>query len=72
MDLRYPLGGLFVTLGLILLGYGLATAGNVAMYARSQGVNVNVWWGAVMLAFGVLFLGLAMRASRIESRKTAI
>lgn len=65
LDLRYPIGGLFVTLGLILLGYGLLTAENTEMYARSASTNVNLWWGVVMLVFGLLFLWLAARASRI-------
>ena len=68
LDLRYPLGGLFVTLGAILMIYGLVTNGNEEMYARSFGTNVNLIWGAVMLAFGVLFLALAARASRAEHR----
>lgn len=66
IDLRYPLGGLLATLGALLVVYGVMTADNVEMYSRSQGINVNVWWGAVMLVFGLLFLGLAMRASRAE------
>lgn len=64
LDLRMPIGGLFVALGVILAGYGLATAGNTAMYERSTQLNVNLWWGLVMLAFGGLFIGLALRAAR--------
>jgi hypothetical protein len=64
MDLRYPLGGLFVVLGVILAGYGLVTAGSTAMYASSMGLNINLWWGAVMLGTGLLFLWLAARAAR--------
>jgi hypothetical protein len=64
LDLRMPIGGLFVALGVILAGYGLATAGNTAMYERSTQLNVNLWWGLVMLAFGALFIGLALRAAR--------
>lgn len=69
IDLRYPLGGLLVTLGAILVLYGAMTAGDTAMYARSYGVNINLWWGAVMLVFGVLFLGFAVRARRTGERK---
>ena len=69
IDLRYPLGGLLVTLGAILVIFGVATAGDTEMYARSHGMNVNLWWGAVMLVFGVLFLGLAVRATRTSERK---
>ena len=72
LDLRYPLGGLFVVLGLILAGYGVATRGNVEMYTRSTSVNVNLWWGIVMLAFGVVLLALASRARRIAGPIPAV
>ncbi|MFN8580076.1 MAG: hypothetical protein U0163_03745 [Gemmatimonadaceae bacterium] len=71
LDLRYPIGGLFVVLGLILTGYGVATGGNAAMYERSTSVNINLWWGVVMLAFGVLFLALARRAAQREAPPAA-
>ena len=64
LDLRYPIGGLFTVLGVILAGYGLITNGNTEMYVRSTGVNVNLVWGVVMIAFGLLFLALAARAGR--------
>lgn len=64
MDLRLPIGGLFVVLGLMLGGYGLMTNGDTAMYERSAGMNINLVWGGVMLAFGALFLMLARRAAR--------
>ncbi|MCZ8011592.1 MAG: hypothetical protein ACK6DR_10520 [Gemmatimonas sp.] len=64
MDLRLPIGGLFVVLGVILGTYGIMTNGDTAMYERSAGVNINLVWGGVMLAFGALFLALARRAAR--------
>ena len=64
LDLRFPIGGLFTVLGLVLGGYGIATAGNAGMYQQSTGLNLNLIWGAVMLVFGVLFLLGAMRAAR--------
>jgi hypothetical protein len=64
MDLRLPIGGLFVVLGLMLGVYGLMTNGDTAMYERSAGMNINLVWGGVMLAFGTLFLVLARRAAR--------
>jgi len=63
LDLRYPIGGLFVMLGLVLAAYGAATNGNTAQYARSAGLNINLWWGVVMLIVGVLFLLGARRGS---------
>lgn len=64
LDLRLPIGGLFVALGLLLGGYGLLTHGDPVMYGRSTGVNVNLWWGAVLLVTGALFLLLGMRGAR--------
>ena len=63
-DVRLPIGGLFVVLGLIVAGFGLATAGDAARYARSGGININLWWGLVMLAFGLILLALARRGLR--------
>jgi hypothetical protein len=60
LDIRLPIGGLFAVLGLILTGYGLVTAGDTAHYARSLSFNINLWWGLVMLAFG---LGLLFSAT---------
>jgi hypothetical protein len=56
LDVRWPIGTLFAALGLLLSGYGLATAGNTEQYARSLSVNVNLWWGLVMLLFGLVLL----------------
>jgi len=61
MDVRLPIGGLLTVLGLLIAGYGLATAGDQQQYARSLSVNVNLWWGIVMLVFGLALLGLARR-----------
>lgn len=67
LDLRYPIGGLFMLLGLMLVAFGLATGGNAEMYARATAVNINLWWGVVMFAFGAFMWGLAMRAGRRDA-----
>ena len=59
-DIRLPIGWLFSALGVILVGYGLTTHGN-PMYGRSEGVNINLWWGLAILVFGLLLLALAWR-----------
>jgi membrane-bound ClpP family serine protease len=61
LDIRLPIGGMFVLLGAILFLFGLATAGDTALYARSLQIDMNLWWGAVMLAFGGIMLALALR-----------
>ena len=63
LDVRLPIGGLFTALGLLLTGYGLATTGDPSHYARSMSVNINLWWGLVMLIFGLGLLA-AVRFSR--------
>ena len=68
LDVRWPIGTLFVTLGLLLAGYGLATAGNTEQYARSLSVNVNLWWGVVMLAFGLVLVLAAWAGRNTRSR----
>jgi putative Mn2+ efflux pump MntP len=62
LDLRLPIGLMFSIFGAILTLYGLAS--DRAIYERSLGVNVNLWWGLVLLAFGLVMLTVAIRASR--------
>lgn len=59
-DLRRPTGFLFTLLGLILLIYGLASPEVRA--PLDPGINVNVWCGATILAFGGILLWLSYRA----------
>jgi hypothetical protein len=54
-DLRFPLGLLLAFYGVILIGNG-AIEGTLVL-----GVNVNLWWGAVLLLFGGAMLYLARR-----------
>jgi len=52
LDLRIPMGLMFSLLGIILTGFGLATNGSL-IYNASLGINVNKWWGLVLLVFGL-------------------
>ncbi len=71
LDLRYPIGGLFVALGLMLSGYGLATNGDATHYAPSGGLNINLWWGLVLLITGALFLIGARFGARPSAARPA-
>ena len=63
MDIRFPLGLLFAVLGALLAGFGLTTTSS-GMYAEhSLGINVNLWSGLAMLAFGATMYWFA-RADR--------
>lgn len=59
LDLRLPIGLLFSLVGVLLTIFGLVS--DKAIYARSLGINVNLWWGLVLLLFGVVMLVLALR-----------
>lgn len=59
LDVRIPIGGMFTIFGLVLIGYGLLS--DPAIYERSLGINVNLWWGLVLLVFGLVMLWLAFR-----------
>jgi uncharacterized membrane protein YidH (DUF202 family) len=63
LDVRLPIGLMFVIIGVILSVYGLITWTDVAMYERSLGHNVNFWWGLFLAAFGAAMLVLARRAA---------
>jgi len=62
LDLRLPIGFMFTIVGFALVGYGLTS--DPAIYQRSLGININLWWGLVSLAFGVAMLGLATWSGR--------
>jgi hypothetical protein len=60
LDIRLPIGLMFTVVGVALTGFGLMS--DPAIYERSLGINVNLWWGLVLLVFGLSMLGLAARA----------
>ncbi len=62
LDIRLPLGLLFLIFGLLLVVFGMTS--NKALYERSLNVNVNFWWGLVMLAFGLALFALGARNQR--------
>jgi hypothetical protein len=66
LDIRWPLGVMFGLIGLLLAGYGLVS--DPASYQRSLGININLWWGLALLAFGAVMVFLAWRKT-VEVRK---
>jgi hypothetical protein len=69
LDLRFPIGLMFTIDGVLLTLFGLIS--DRAIYGRSLGINVNLWWGLALLAFGLVMLGFAIRASRRLSGQAA-
>ena len=62
LDLRFPMGLLFAALGLLLTGYGLLS--DPAVYQVSLGINVNLWAGTGILAFGLAMLAGAWHGAK--------
>jgi hypothetical protein len=63
LDIRLPIGTMFTLLGLLLTGNGLLTRDS-KIYDHSLGININLWWGLVLLAFGLLMLVPALLAGK--------
>jgi hypothetical protein len=60
LDVRIPMGWLFLTLGVILIVFGFTS--DPAIYARhSLGQNVNLVWGAIFAIFGATVLFIARK-----------
>jgi hypothetical protein len=55
LDLRYPIGLLLTLYGVILAIQGLIAG------AKVLGLNVNLYWGGVMIACGLGVLYVARR-----------
>jgi hypothetical protein len=57
-DLRRIIGGVFVTLGVLLTILGLTES--QAEIDKAAGVNINLWAGLGMLVFGLLMIVWAL------------
>jgi hypothetical protein len=60
LDLRIPSGWFFTIVGLILCGLGVFSPG---LKAALTDVNVNLYCGLTMVAFGAALLLLARRSA---------
>jgi hypothetical protein len=57
MDVRVPMGVMFVILGAILVVTGFRT--DADQLQQTLGINLNLWWGLLILLFGLVMLLLA-------------
>jgi hypothetical protein len=64
LDIKLPIGLMFAILGILLTIYGIFTASDQALYARSLHVNINLWVGIGMIIFGVVMLIFAKRPKK--------
>jgi hypothetical protein len=64
-DLRLPIGLLFAVFGVILAVDGLIA------HRLVLGINVNLWWGLVLIVFASGMLALAARAKNAPAIRSA-
>jgi hypothetical protein len=64
LDIRLPIGLMFSLLGALLVFAGV-TEGR-----RSLGININLYWGLVVITFGAVMLFMAWRAKRADKKPT--
>jgi hypothetical protein len=58
LDIRLPLGLLFLVTGSMMAVFGLFTHGS-AIYGKSLGIDINLVWGLILSLFGLAMLLLA-------------
>ena len=67
LDIRVPIGLLFIVLGIILVVFGVLSQFGLLfdkeIYNRSLDINVNLWWGLAMLIFGGLMFFAGQRGT---------
>ena len=61
LDIRAPIGVLFTVLGVMIAGYGLFVWRPTGASGIPSDINVNLWWGLVMLVFGLVLLAMARK-----------
>ena len=69
IDIKIPIGLMFLVLGLLLTIFGIITNADQALYARSLDININLWVGITMLLFGGLMLLFSKRKKKEAEEK---
>lgn len=60
LDIRLPIGGMFIFVGILMTIYGAIRPQS----SMSVGINVNLIWGVVLLIFGGFMYLLGRRGTR--------
>jgi intracellular septation protein A len=62
LDIRWPIGLMFTLIGLMLVISGAVS--KAEDYQRSLGININLYWGLLLLVFGGWMLTMAIKGGR--------
>jgi hypothetical protein len=68
LDIRTPIGLLFVSLGGLLVIYGFFS--DPGIYVRSLNININLWWGLALLVFGSIMTYFGRRKTKLRPSST--
>ncbi len=72
VDARISVGMFFALTGTILAAFGLSTRDRMDVYARSLGIDANLWWGLALLAFGIVMLAFGRRGQARMEKDQAV
>ena len=61
LDIRIPLGLIFLLIGGLMSVYGLITRNSAVIYEKSMGINLNLTWGLLMFVFGLIMFLVGRR-----------
>jgi multisubunit Na+/H+ antiporter MnhG subunit len=61
LDIRIPLGLIFLLIGGLMSLYGLFTRSAADIYEKSMGINLNLTWGLIMFVFGLIMFLVGRR-----------
>ena len=67
MSIAIVIGTTIGAIGLILLLYGLFGG---TSYAHSDNININLWWGLLMVAFGIIMAGGNYLTARMRTSRS--
>jgi hypothetical protein len=67
LDIRLPIGLMFAIVGTVLAIFGFVSDSSI--YAKSLGININLWWGLLMLFFGIVMLAASRKAALRQKTK---
>lgn len=61
LDIRLPIGLMFAVIGVLLAIFGIIS--DKAIYERSLGININLWWGLLLFAFGAMMFVMGRKGT---------
>lgn len=67
LDIRIPLGLVFLLIGGIMGVFGVFTHSDADLYQKSLGININLVWGSLMFAFGAIMFFFGKRKKATET-----